>query len=495
VGGTNTFDVTSNVNWTITSSETWLTISQLSGSNTINGLIATASANTGGTSRTAIITVFETGNPSLNGIINVTQAAFIQNSYLNVSPSTFQFDGCYIGNLYDAKVFSITSNVNWLVTCSEPWIEISSLTTGSNDRDIRFYPSIVNDSSTSRTATITVSDTNTVNPAAPQTITITQNASVINEFFLRLDNQTGSTVTCLSFYTSDLIHPSGTGNPFLTYAAIENTDGTIRTDIKTIDRGLIDFTVSNGEKCIFRIKWVCGVFPLGCRTILSPFYNICTSGGCKISGDYDIPSDFMARLFRDSPVYTHQAGDTYDMSGLRPQNIGSGFFRRTWDNCQSLINPIVPITDSWNPSTIENDFLYETWRGCNGLVYTISPNTTNWNNMKTIGNNFMYQTFHYGGEYITYAIAPNTLNWNITSIGSEFMTRTWMTLNRYNNIDVTIQGEIYVGDIQPLGTQCAGFHYDNNRINRVIVGSQPLVVRFQNSTYWSEISDSKFVAS
>lgn len=67
---TSTFDITSTVNWTVSSSESWLTPGDLSGTgNKTITLTATANPNT--TPRTATVTVSATGLPSQN--ITVTQ--------------------------------------------------------------------------------------------------------------------------------------------------------------------------------------------------------------------------------------------------------------------------------------------------------------------------------------------------------------------------------------------------------------------------------------
>jgi hypothetical protein len=69
---TATFDIASNINWSAISTGAWLTLTPASGSN--NGTVAlTASANTGTTARTAIVTISGTGVASQT--ITITQAA------------------------------------------------------------------------------------------------------------------------------------------------------------------------------------------------------------------------------------------------------------------------------------------------------------------------------------------------------------------------------------------------------------------------------------
>jgi uncharacterized protein YjdB len=83
--GSGSITVTSNVSWTASSNQTWLTVSPASGSS--NGTItATASANTGTSSRTAIVTVI---GGSITQTVSVTQAsATVLVTGVSVSPTT-----------------------------------------------------------------------------------------------------------------------------------------------------------------------------------------------------------------------------------------------------------------------------------------------------------------------------------------------------------------------------------------------------------------------
>ena len=69
---TTTFDITSNISWNVSSNQTWLAVSSLSGSNNASISIA-ASANNTKSPRTAIITV--SGSGVTPKTITVTQAA------------------------------------------------------------------------------------------------------------------------------------------------------------------------------------------------------------------------------------------------------------------------------------------------------------------------------------------------------------------------------------------------------------------------------------
>jgi hypothetical protein len=71
-GGEQTFGITSNVSWTVSSSASWLTVSPTSGSNS-GTVTLTASANSGSNARTATVTV--SGAGVSNQTVTVTQEA------------------------------------------------------------------------------------------------------------------------------------------------------------------------------------------------------------------------------------------------------------------------------------------------------------------------------------------------------------------------------------------------------------------------------------
>jgi len=155
-GGSDSFTITANVNWTITSDQTWCTVSTSSGSK--NGTITVnVSENNSIDSRSASITV-KAGDMSQT--IAVTQSGANPTLQLNMTSMAFDSSG-------GSESFSITSNTNWTAESNRSWCTLSS-SSGSGDGKVIIIVS-ENTSTDSRTATITVKAGNVT-----QTITITQ---------------------------------------------------------------------------------------------------------------------------------------------------------------------------------------------------------------------------------------------------------------------------------------------------------------------------------
>jgi hypothetical protein len=165
-GSANTFAVTSNVSWTATSDQTWLTVSPASG--TTGGTVTvTATGNTNISTRSATVTIAGTGIPSQ--IVTVTQAGVA--SVLSVSPSTLNVNAA----AGSSNTFTVTSNVSWTATSDQTWLTVSPVS-GSNNASITLIAG-ANPNTSIRTATITISSTG----VASKTITVTQNAKAATE--------------------------------------------------------------------------------------------------------------------------------------------------------------------------------------------------------------------------------------------------------------------------------------------------------------------------
>ena len=159
---TKTFDITSNINWTATSSENWLALSAASG--TKNGtLTLTAQANPTTATRTATITI--AGNGVGNQTVVVTQEAGL--ATLSVSAATLSI----AAPANSTKTFDITSNTNWTVASSDNWLAVVT-PSGANSGTVTLTAQ-ANTTITPRTATITVAGTGTTS----KTITVTQDAA------------------------------------------------------------------------------------------------------------------------------------------------------------------------------------------------------------------------------------------------------------------------------------------------------------------------------
>lgn len=156
-GESKTFNVTSNTNWTVAESLSWLSVSPSSGSNNGN-VTVTAQANPSTSSRSGSISVSASG--AATQTITVSQTAA---PALTVSSNTLSFSANG-GN----QMFSITTNTSWTVSSSTSWLTLSPAS-GTNNRSVTVTAAAYTGSS-ARTAVITVSGTGV--PA--QTIALTQ---------------------------------------------------------------------------------------------------------------------------------------------------------------------------------------------------------------------------------------------------------------------------------------------------------------------------------
>ena len=155
-GGSETFTVTSNTNWTVKSDQTWCTVSTSSGSN--NGTITVSVLeNTSTDTRSASIIV-KAGD--ISQVITVSQAGV--SPTLQLDKSSMSFDSSY-----GEDIFSITSNTNWTAISDQTWCTLSS-SSGSNNATVTVYVSD-NTSISERSASVTVKAGN-----LSQIITITQ---------------------------------------------------------------------------------------------------------------------------------------------------------------------------------------------------------------------------------------------------------------------------------------------------------------------------------
>lgn len=155
---TQTFDILSNVDWTISCDQNWLTTSINKGNgNSKVTLFITKNASSN--QRTAIITV--KGPDLLSKTITVTQ----ENSFLDLSSTNLN-----IGQAADSiQTFNISSNVGWTVSSNQSWLT-PNVNNGTGNSKVTLFVT-ANTSANFRTATITVKGTD----LPSKTISVTQN--------------------------------------------------------------------------------------------------------------------------------------------------------------------------------------------------------------------------------------------------------------------------------------------------------------------------------
>jgi hypothetical protein len=172
-----TFDITSNIGWTATSSQSWLTVNNPSGFGN-STVTLTAQENTTLVARNATVKV--SGNGVSDQLITVTQEAG-GISYLLVSTTTLT-----IGTTAaSTQTFDISANVNWTVTSNQSWLKVNS---GSGNGSAKItLTADANTSAGDRTATVTV----TGSALSAKSITVMQGAAPL-PLNLPIDFETGS---------------------------------------------------------------------------------------------------------------------------------------------------------------------------------------------------------------------------------------------------------------------------------------------------------------
>lgn len=160
-GETKNVNVTSNDSWTVSSNQSWCSVSPTSGSN--SGTIkVTTSKNTSSSSRSATITV--KGANSGSKTITVSQDAYT----LSVSSSSLQMK-----SEGESKTVTVSSNDSWTVTSNQSWCTVSPAS-GSNNGTITIKAA--SNSSSSRNATVTIKGTNS---GRSDTVSVSQEAGTV----------------------------------------------------------------------------------------------------------------------------------------------------------------------------------------------------------------------------------------------------------------------------------------------------------------------------
>jgi hypothetical protein len=219
-GNTTSVDITSNMNWAASSSQSWLTISSqnVSGNST---LIMTANSNPTTTTRTATVTISGTGITSV--IITITQKAGAASLY--VSSNSIEL----AAQANSARSFVIYSNIGWTATSDQSWLTLNP-NSGSNSATITLTAQ-ANQSTESRNATITVSGNNVTpqtilisqDPGIPALTVSTSSVTITNNNTATFDIHSNTNWSVMSNQSWLTVSPgSGSGNATLTLTAQSN---------------------------------------------------------------------------------------------------------------------------------------------------------------------------------------------------------------------------------------------------------------------------------
>ncbi len=147
-GGSNTFNITANCNWTISSNSSWLSVSSASGSGN-KTITVTATQNSTSSTKTGTLTITYGGHLTKTIVVYLAGYSYT----LTVSPTSLTVPY----SLSDFLEISISSNTSWTVSSDVSWLSFSP-SSGTGDKTVTVTVAKRTGSSTGvREATITVS--------------------------------------------------------------------------------------------------------------------------------------------------------------------------------------------------------------------------------------------------------------------------------------------------------------------------------------------------
>ena len=161
-----TFRVRSNTSWSITTSESWLSVSPTKGQNNEDIKVVATTYRDSSRDRQAIITITADKNSSLKRTIAITQKAAIFNTEFKLSETSLSF-----GSAGGSQTFVIDSNIKWTVSADKDWFRVTP-PSGEGKGSINVQVDR-NTSTTSREGTVTVKAEN----GAVAQVKITQQGS------------------------------------------------------------------------------------------------------------------------------------------------------------------------------------------------------------------------------------------------------------------------------------------------------------------------------
>ncbi len=215
----NSFTISSNVDWTISDNQAWLTTNHTSGTGNQTVIVTAMSANPSTSSRSATITI---GGSGFTRTLSVTQQGV--NPYLTVNETSLNLGS----EANSQNSFTISSNVSWTISDNQAWLT-TNYTSGIGNQTVIVTATNANPSTSSRSATVTISGS-----GFTRTLSVTQQGVnpylTVNETSLNLGSEANSqnsfTISSnVSWTISDnqawLItdYASGTGNQTVTMTA------------------------------------------------------------------------------------------------------------------------------------------------------------------------------------------------------------------------------------------------------------------------------------
>lgn len=173
-GGSQSVKISSNSDWTISSDPAWVNVNPGSGSGEKNVTIK-VSENTSNDARKCELHITLDDN-SMEEILTIEQAK--PQNVLSVGSNDINFVCGDEKNFQsDTKMLQIRSNSSWIITGQPSWLGLSS-TSGNGDQTITLITRSFNNSSKSRTATLTIS---TTDGSVSANVVLSQEAGLVAE--------------------------------------------------------------------------------------------------------------------------------------------------------------------------------------------------------------------------------------------------------------------------------------------------------------------------
>ena len=241
IGGSTSFGIIANIDWTVTSNDDWISLLPSSGSND-NTFIATYQENFSNNERIGQIEVKGNG---IVRLITITQSG-APLDYIIINPKTLNVDFTSGSGSLD-----IESNVSWSATSDSEWLSVStSDTIGNSSLTINYLQNnsnnprsamvIVSNDSLSANAIITQSGSSYYININPKTWSVSRNSGTVT--FNVESNHQWSLITEASWVTPSLSDTNGNASFSVNFQA--NLDTNQRTAVLYIESEYILDSVS-----------------------------------------------------------------------------------------------------------------------------------------------------------------------------------------------------------------------------------------------------------
>uniref|UniRef100_Q01S71 BACON domain-containing protein n=1 Tax=Solibacter usitatus (strain Ellin6076) TaxID=234267 RepID=Q01S71_SOLUE len=251
-GGPGTFSLTTSLQWSVTSNQTWLTVTPPAAGTASATVGWSAAPNTGNAGRSGVLTITASGVASQTFTVNQAAAPV---GTISVNPSAVSVPAS-ISN--GSTQVTATANLSWTAATDSPsWLTVTSSTNATGSGVLQFR-ALGNPTASPRTGTITLTPTTgtsatlVITQAATQVSITPTSASVLGSGGTGSFTFTTNNSTQVWRAVSDLIWltlttpASGTADATMSWAAAANPSGDSRTAHITI-------TPDGGSPLVFTV--------------------------------------------------------------------------------------------------------------------------------------------------------------------------------------------------------------------------------------------------